>query len=650
MTLLRQIMLVVITIFLILFGINFVLTVYDSRLYLESQMHAHAQDTATSLGLSMTTAIKEQDSANLELLANAVFDRGYYQRITLYDLENTVLISRNNPLQVDGVPPWFVNLIDLPSPVGKAEIMDGWNIMGTLMVIAHPGHAYRDLWRITVDYFYLFCFITILSYGFIGTVLRFLMQPLKRVEQQANDICDRKFSVLDRIPRTRELRQVVEAMNHMSVKIKEMFQRQVQLTESIREEARLDPVTGLINRKEFDALVTGVINSEPGPGSSTLMMLQIRHFSEINTSLGRQQADELLKLVAERFANSLASIPDAIISRRAGADFAVYIPRINLERARAYLQATFQSVASLQFFTTDDDLDRLHMGASFHGDRADLSLMLSAADMALRNAQNEGANGTYFLIHGDSENPVSDFIKQAGEWRQTLDNIIASENLLIHFQPIYSIPDRELIADEVFVRIELDGRIIDAGVFMPMAERFGMLVQLDRLIISKVFQQINESSPSFMINLSTHSIQDESFIAWLTQTVSQQQDIADKVIFEFQEYSVHLAYNQVKQLIDTASPMGYRFSIDRFGSGSTAFSYLQSLDVHFIKIDRSFVAGISENTDNQFFIQSVSQIARTRDMRLIAEGVELDSELDTLTELGVDAAMGYLLGRPGPDF
>ncbi|MFT5209029.1 MAG: EAL domain-containing protein (putative c-di-GMP-specific phosphodiesterase class I), partial [Flavobacterium sp.] len=94
----------------------------------------------------------------------------------------------------------------------------------------------------------------------------------------------------------------------------------------------------------------------------------------------------------------------------------------------------------------------------------------------------------------------------------------------------------------------------------------------------------------------------------------------------------------------------YKFSIDHFGNGATAFSYLQSLDVHYLKIDRSFVTGINDNTDNQFFIRSVVQIARTRDMLLIAEGIEKTNELETLNDLGVDAAMGYLLGKPGADF
>ncbi|MBL4679364.1 MAG: EAL domain-containing protein [Pseudomonadales bacterium] len=649
MTLLRQIMLVMIAIFLLLFSANFILTVYESRIYLEKQMRVHAQDTATSLGLSMTTAIAEEDNANLEVLANAVFDRGYYQEIKLTDLDGKVLISRINPMKIDDIPNWFIQLIDLPSPIGSTEIMSGWSFLGILEVKSHPGHAYRDLWRISVNFLYLFCFIIILSYGIIGAVLSILMRPLVHVENQANEICERKFPILQEIPKTRELKRVVEAMNRMSGKIKEMFQRQVELTESLRLEAKTDSVTHLINRQEFDAQVNAIISSEEGPGSSTLMLVQIKNFAEINNKLGRVAADDLLIQVAERIQEGLSSVPEAIVSRRSGADYALFIARTHLERSRAHLQKVFQSVASLEYFNKDVNLDAFHVGASFFEEKEDLSLMLTTSDTALRNAQSEGANASYFLIHGDSNNPISDMVKQAQEWKLTLDEIIKNESVLFHYQAIFSLPDKKILGYKIFVRIKLGGQTINAGVFMPMAERFGLLAELDKIIISKALKQLNEDSPNFVLNLSTRSIQDNEFIDWLLDILGRYQQFSHKITFELQEYAINLAYEQVKLLIESTSKFNYTFSIDHFGSGATAFSYLQSLDVHYIKIDRSFVTNIGDNTDNQFFIQSVVQIAHTRDMLLVAEGVEEAMELESLIDLGVDAAMGYFLGKPGPN-
>ena len=647
MTLLRQLMMVVVFLFLVLFSANFFFTVYDSKQYLEQQLQVHAQDTATSLGLSMTTALSEQDSANLELLASAVFDRGYFLEISLLDVDGKLLIDRRNSKVVDDVPVWFVDLIELPAPAGRSEISAGWSQLGTLTVRAHPGHAYRDLWRITQDFFYLFCVITIASYGLIGLVLNAVMRPLRAVEHQADEICERRFMVLENIPRTRELKRIVEAMNRMSIKLKDMFERQLNLTEQLREEARLDSVTGLVNRKEFGALVSSMLNSESGSGSSVLMMLSVRRFDLFNDAMGRDAADELLREIAQRLSNAFSNRNEVVMGRHSGADFAIFVPRIGLEQARADLQKSFQAVASLSTFTQDDHLDDLHMGAAFCEGSVGLPVLLTEADTALRNAQLEGRNNTYFLVHGDQANPVSALIQQAGEWQATLQHAIANEEILFHYQPIFSLPDRKILAQEIFVRLERNDEVVNAGVFMPMAERFGLLEDLDRLIIARALDQLSSDSPVFVINLSTRSLQEESFNLWLMNRLHEHREHANKIIFELQEYSIHLAYDAVKSLIDSATEWGYRFSVDHFGSGATNFAYLQSLDLHFIKFDRNFIAGLQNNRDNQFFIQSVAQIAKSRDMELIAEGVEEPEELQALVDLGVDAAMGYLLGRPG---
>ncbi|MFT4800019.1 MAG: diguanylate cyclase (GGDEF)-like protein [Candidatus Azotimanducaceae bacterium] len=653
MTLLRQLMMVVLLIFVLLFSANFVLTVLGSREYLEEQMRVHAEDAATSLGLSMTTALAQQDNTSLELLTSAVFDRGYYSNISLVDIEGTLLVSRSNPIETDDVPIWFTELINLPTPAGSSEITRGWTRLGKLTVVAHPGNAYRDLWRMTLEFLYLFSFMVILSYGILGLMVSLVMRPLRAVEAQADDICERKFAVQDSIPKTRELRRVVEAMNRMSLKIKTMFESQLQLTESLRIEARTDPITALINRREFDALVTGELVSESGPGSNVLMLLQIRNFATINQTLGHIKADALLKQIGERLKNALATRNEAIICRSSGAEFAIFIPRINLELVRRSLENAFQQVASLQQLTDSGYLDVIHMGAVFTKDSIAYSQLLTDADTALRNAQAKGTNGTYFLIHGDSENPVADLVKQAGEWHATLLDVIHKQQFLFHYQPLYQLNadgKQSLMANEIFVRIELDGDVINAGVFMPMAERFGLLVELDQLIIERALNETQLDAPPVVINLSTYSLQQDQFRSWLYQQLTVQRSKSHQVIFELQEHAVHLAYNDVRSLVQAGNSLGYRFSVDHFASSATSFAYLESLDVHFIKIDRSFVANLDQQTDNQFFVRSVAQIAHARDMWLIAEGVEREEELQILRELGVDAAMGYLLGRPGPNF
>lgn len=656
MTLLRQLMIVITALLLLLLVGNFLTSVYNSRAYLARQMMTHAQDTATSLALSMTTAAGDKDIASLELMANAVFDRGYFRTIILEDMLGETIVEREIPVSVEGIPPWFMRLIDLPSPQGVAEIMDGWALVGRLTVVSHPGYAYRDLWRISQDYLWLYLGILLLTYLLLGLVLKILLRPLILVEQQAAEICDRKFSVLEKIPRTRELRRVVEAMNRMSGKLEVSFQQQLALTEHLRSEARQDTLTDLDNRREFDSRCTAHLETEEGSGAAALVILQIRNFGRANEVLGRATGDSILKQVAERFSRSLQSFESAIISRRGGTDFAAFLPNISVEQARVYLERCFRDVAGLQHFSQAHFLDSLHLGMVYADSRQPLSLLLTEADTALRNAQSRGTSKTHLLIHGHHDDPITDLIKQADEWRETLHQILESKPLVFHYQPALTLPAQKLINYEVFTRARVDGQLINAGVFLPMAERFDLLPQFDRMIIETLLAQLSAArlnaarpdvdSPSVCINISSGSVQDTEFMTWLIDFLSAHSIAPGAIVLEVQDYAVHLAYDQVRQMMTRLKPFGYQFSIDHFGVGTTAFSYLHSLDIHFLKVDRSFVRDLHSNTDNQFFIRSVAQIAHNRDILLIAEGVEKEAELNTLMQLGVDGAMGYLLGKP----
>ena len=264
MTLLRQIMFVMLGLFVLLFCANFALMLQESRVNLTAQMEAHAQDTATALGISMRDPARQWDVPMMELLIAATFDHGYYAEITLRDSAGNVAVRRQQPSRYRDVPRWFTDLIRLPSPSGEADILAGWSRLGSLFVRSHPGAAYRDLWRMSLSFLSLLGFLALLPWACFGLTLRAVLAPLGEMERQAVDIAQQDFRVIERRPRSRELARVVDATNHMARTLSELFSEQMRLTTRLRREARIDPVTGLANRLEFDALVTSLLESEEG--------------------------------------------------------------------------------------------------------------------------------------------------------------------------------------------------------------------------------------------------------------------------------------------------------------------------------------------------------------------------------------------------
>ena len=149
-------------------------------------------------------------------MIDAVFDRGYYRLIRYTDSQGKVLVSSEHELALDDVPQWFLKLVDLKAPEVSTEVNRGWTPAGTLTVASHPGYAYRSLWSKTFHGVWLFGSGLLLAIIGLNILLNIILRPLKRLERQADAICHKRFEVQPVLPKTRDLRRVVEAMNRMA--------------------------------------------------------------------------------------------------------------------------------------------------------------------------------------------------------------------------------------------------------------------------------------------------------------------------------------------------------------------------------------------------------------------------------------------------
>jgi len=251
MSLFKQLLLLITAIFLVIFAVNFLTSVYNTRTYLEIESEIHAQDTATSLGVSLSPYIGDETDDILLTLINAVFDRGYYREIKLVNMEGKVLVQKTNPPTFEYVPDWFVRLLPMKTATAETELSSGWNLAGTLYVTINPGYGYLKLYeqaslalRYSVAAFVIF---TLLLY----IMLRFVLNPLKKIEQLARDIADGRFGQISDLPWTTEIRSVAIAMNFMSEKIEQMIANLNAKLDKVSEQLQLDDLTGLKNKGSF---------------------------------------------------------------------------------------------------------------------------------------------------------------------------------------------------------------------------------------------------------------------------------------------------------------------------------------------------------------------------------------------------------------
>jgi diguanylate cyclase (GGDEF)-like protein len=639
MTLRRQLFLSLTLLFITLLAASMAMSLYNARRHLNDQMTVHAQDTATSLGFSMSNAAAEGQTVLMESMIDVIFDRGYYHSITYRNIQGEMVVNRNQEILIEGVPAWFIRWLPLQEPTGTADVMSGWSQLGSVQVATHPGLAYRDLWATFREQFVLFGIVSALTYLFAGLALNLLLKPLQRVEEQAAAICDRHFIEQTELPRSRELRQVVEAINRMSRKLKDIFQEQLALTENLRAQSHLDSVTGLSNRREFNARLQAVTDSEMGNGGC-LMILQVSEFGHYNLKHGHEAGDECLRAVAAQLQQLMAEVPDAIISRRAGADYALYLPRMNQERVKSLAAQLVSHLAELDLLYDH----QVHIGIACCDTLQPDHRLLSEADLALRQAQSRGQSGWLIYQEGD----IVQVARDARQWYATLNRVLLERGLTLHYQPLFRKDDNEALAAEVFCRITMQDKLVHAGIFLPMAERFNLAEAFDRLIVDEIrLRAENDGQPiPLCINLSPQSLSSIEFVAWLTGYLTEYPAFARRLIVETSEYLVRTGAEQVHALCDMLHLHGARMSLDHFGIHSAAFGYLHSLPLDILKIDRSFIHNIHLDTDNQFYVQSLVQIAHSCDITILAEGVENDLEWQCLRQLGLDGGQGYYFGRP----
>jgi diguanylate cyclase (GGDEF)-like protein len=650
MTLYRQLIIFTLLLFLLLFTGTWFAKLKSTRSFLVDQLESHAQDTATSLGLSISQHVVDDDMPAIESMVNAVFDRGYYRIIRFIDTEGNVLIDRVLNVTVENVPQWFIRLFPLKTPEANANVMSGWIQAGSIYVKSHPGYAYKTLWEdvVRMTIWFVACGIFVLIAGGLG--LRVLLKPLNHVERQADAICKKKYEIQEPLPWTKELRRVVEAMNRMTHKVKEMFEEQAAHAEGLRKHAYVDSLTGLGNRRYFESQITARLDRRDSTTKGIVLLVQIHGLQELNKERGFQAGDDLLKRVAALLQETTVQHVNCVLARLTGGDFGIFIPDVapwEAEPIAADVANKLSQLVTEQIALTDNIG---HVGASTYDCSTTLGRLLSEADLALRAAQQAGPNR--WAVRAITEEAEKMPLGQQ-QWKEVLEKALQERRVSLVAQPVVKTDDRDHILHlEVFSRIiEENGNLLSAGVFMPFAERLGLVSSLDRIVLEEVMHldRTTLGVDEIAVNMSPASLQDDSFREWVYSSLKNLPSDAPRILFEFPEFGAVQNLRFVKEFSTLVREYGHGMGLDHYGQSFSNLGYLQSLRPDYVKIDRAYTGELKdEESDSRFFIGSLCSVAHSLDIVVIAEGVETENQWQILKELNLDAIQGYVVARPEP--
>lgn len=614
------------------------------RDYMVHELEGHTRDAATAVGLSLSNAIDARDPVAVASLLDAVFDSGDYLVVEFLNHQGERIAGRRQSLADTAAPDWFVAAASLPRPEGVADVMQGWQWLGFVRVVGHPGRAYEDLWRITLRLTLSAVLVGAFALLALYLLLGRLLAPLQALARHAAAVSRRNFRHRLRVRSTRELNQVTAAMNQMTDDLEQLFEGQARLIHHLRKLNNEDALTGLASRNAFDQRLRVEVESEENRVPGVLILVQIGGFADFNQSVGRLQADGLLVRSADSIREFLARHNGAFAGRRSGAEFALFLPGASLDDGLIW---GAELVSGLQSLCQESDVD--HGGLAVHGGIAaqagtgSVRQLFETADESLRRAQASSATGC-------SGGNASDGRHHGGDrWRELIGGALARRDIWLWQQPLMSADDTTVVAWQMFSRLMIEREWVRGNVFAPLAERYGLIGELDLLVLEQVLERLGQDPERVIsISLGLSSFSRAGFVSDVLARAEAAGPLVQRLWVGVAEQSLVHHRKEVQSLMRGLRKAGVKLMIDRFGVGGVPFSYLRNLPVQALRMDHSFISGIDRQEDNRFYLESMVAIAHGRGVRVFAAGVETDSEWRALKASRIDGGLGYHLGRPGP--
>ena len=428
--------------------------------------------------------------------------------------------------------------------------------------------------------------------------------------------------------------------------VNKMEQKVARRTKKIYQLSNLDPLTGLFNRSAFmhhmqEQLDLSVKNNIP----LALLFIDLDGFKKINDTLGHETGDKVLKNTAERLKKLQGE--QQLLCRWGGDEFLIVYIGADQESALTFANSVIEKISE----SFDFESNRLFISATIgiavspnHTENAHELIQL--ADTAMYNQKKLSPSSV-----GLFNNELGQRIIRENQLKIGLSKAIEKQQLRLVYQPIVAAKSHQVVAFEALLRWNFDGENIPPDKFIPIAEQYGLIINLGTWILQQSciaaanWQALNyDPQPSVSVNVSVLQLYDENFISIVKSALKGAGLTAENLTIEITESIFSNDKKIILKCIKTLQQMGVKVSIDDFGTEYSSLSVIQSLAANTLKIDRSFVNML--DTNGKVIIEAVKHMAVKLDYDVVAEGVETQEQADQLSALDIEMLQGYFFSRP----
>jgi diguanylate cyclase (GGDEF)-like protein len=418
--------------------------------------------------------------------------------------------------------------------------------------------------------------------------------------------------------------------------------------------ANHDPLTGLYNRRYFQNAFEDLLSmGRRYQHSVALLFFDLDQFKYVNDTSGHQAGDAMLRVVAEKLGQVTRATD--LLARLGGDEFAVVIPEADITGAVQLAEKILESLKLISIPTKG----RSHrisasIGIVMYPDHGStVQDLMSNADLSMYQAKESGRDRWHLFALDDQ---IREQMTERLAWKDKIEQALANSAFQLYYQPILDIKSKCISHYEVLLRMrDADGKIAMPSDFIPVAERTGLIHSIDRFVLREAISQLAKISKStgmefnFSINLSGRVVDDPELLPLLQQLLKLSGVNAHNLVFELTETATLANMASAEQLMRELRNLGCRFAMDDFGVGFSSFYYLRELPLDIVKIDGSFIRSLPTSPEDRVFVKALTEMASGLHKMTVAEFVEDAETLELLTEIGVDYAQGYYIGKPQPE-
>jgi diguanylate cyclase (GGDEF)-like protein len=416
-----------------------------------------------------------------------------------------------------------------------------------------------------------------------------------------------------------------------------------------------DSLTGLVNRSGFEpSLVTAVSSARSKNQRHCLLHIDIDQLHVINDLMGHQEGDALIRRVAKTMRAILRD--SDLLARLGGDEFAVLLSSCPVEQGHTIAEKIRNAIGKLTVISASRQLDvSVSIGiASIAPETEGIVGIMASAEIACKMAK-EGGRDRIQVFAEDNTSLVRR--SEEIEWIGRVQQGLRDDKFELYCQPVVPLAGTSRAPHfEILVRLrDDDGNVLLPGLFLPAAERYQLMPQIDRWVIRNTLQMLSSNwetiaaaNAVFCVNLSGQSLTDHSFLLFVSDELRNSSVPPKNICFEITETAAISNIDEALAFMKEMRDLGCQFALDDFGAGLSSFGYLKMLPVDYLKIDGSFVRQITTDSIARSMVEAMCQIGRTMGLQIIAEFVGDKETVEVLRAMGVDYAQGFYVGKPAP--